>query len=139
MIPTELRINTISEAEEAFNATLTQVHRMLEALDGYIGAHWTGTLTDSDKLKVRYLLQVVEDLGQLPDAMADTLERWKRNDQLALSRLGVETQLLNELFITQEVTALFLIREGWPLGKFSLQDARVAHHRLVLCNRVLTP
>lgn len=139
MNPTELRINTISEAEEAFNAMLTQVHRMLEVLDGYIGSRWTGTITASDRIKVHYLLDVVEGLGSLPDAVADTIERWKRGDELALSRFGVETQLLNELLITLEVTTHFLMRENWPLGEFYLTDAKAAHGRLVQCNMRLTP
>ena len=127
---THLRDSLITQADAAFFALAEQVNQLLDAVQWYDNSH--PTQTKSDRLKSDYLSIAVKDMSQLLKQIAHEIERWKREEDAVLSKLGVELQYLNELKSTIEATMLFLIREDAPLNDFTL-----AHVELVRCNRLL--
>lgn len=91
----------------------------------------------SDKIKKRELLVAVYDLGVISKGLAIEVEGWKKGYKPVLSKLGVELQLLNELYATIESTMLFFMRENIELPGFSLDAVKQAYIELRRCNKLL--
>lgn len=93
--------------------------------------------TRAELIKSDQLLVAIKDLDGLLRMLGKQIELWKREEQGALSNLGVELQFLNELTITIEVIMLFLLRENIPVEEFDLDLVLESHYNLVRCNRLL--
>ena len=132
---TELRESLLAQAEKAFFQLLDQASALLDAVQVYTTQN--PTKTRSDQLKLDQLNVAGVALGNLPGQLSIEIARWKKDEERVLSRLGVEIEILNELYATIEATMLFLIRENIPLGKFSLSVVKQAHVELMRCNRLL--
>jgi hypothetical protein len=130
----ELRDSLLAQADKAFLFLVEEIDDLLNATQFY--AERYPTMTQSDLIKITNLNVAAKDLGMLPRPIGGVIEGWKRDDERVLSRLGVETRLLNELFITIEAMKNFFISEGIDL-KFEMSDVKQAHHELVRCNRLL--
>lgn len=135
MSNTELRENLIAQADSAFLTLVIQIDALLDSAKFYVDNF--PVITPSDVLKSDNLNTAVHDLGSLPRSIVAEIERWKKEEDRVLSKYGVETQLLNELYSTIEVTMLFFIRENVDLNHFSLSAVKQAYHELLRCNRLL--
>jgi hypothetical protein len=130
-----VREELIEQANVAFLELTGQVEDLLDAAMFYVERY--PVTSQSLALKMGELCIVISDLGALPGQLASEIARWRKGEERVLSRLGVETQLLNELYSTMEVTALFFIRENIELPKFSLSVAESAYRTLIDCNKLL--
>lgn len=135
MINTKQRIDLLFQAEDAYVNLLIQVNEMLGLLDFY--SMRNEPKSASDHVKMRDMIGAIEALGSLPNALGQVIERWKSNLDPVYSQEGIEINILNELYLTLEVTTLFLIRENANMGVLSLGEARKAHARLVALNKQL--
>lgn len=131
----ELRESLLTQADTAFFQLAGQINELFDAAQFYIDRY--AVITASDKIKATGLNSAIEAMGRLPDALAGEIERWKKGEDRVLSRLGVELEILNELYATVEATMLFLIREDICLERFSLGSVKQAYHELLRCNRLL--
>jgi hypothetical protein len=132
---TRLRESLIAQADVAFIKLAEQVDDLLDAAQFYCDLY--PAITKSDRIKSDGLNLAISEMAQLLRQISLEIERWKREDDRILSRLGVETQYLNELKATMEATMLFFIRQDIPLKNFTLGVVNQAHTELVRCNRLL--
>lgn len=129
-----LRDTLIFQAENAFLVLSREVDSLLTAAQFFAERP---ARTRSDAIKCDNLRRAVLDIAELIARIAQELARWKRQDDRVLSKLGVELQYLNELYVTMEALMLFLIREGIDLCDFSLAETKRAYSDLLRCNRLL--
>lgn len=133
---TQFRVALLEQATTACTVLTRQTDILLELVDFYVKSR-RGPFVPADNVKTKELLQAVDDMGSLPNQLALTVVKWKQYEEPALSKLGVELYILNELLVTLEVTMLFFIRENVNLGEFSFSDVKRAHADLVRCNKLL--
>ena len=130
-----LRESLLVQAEVAFTVITTHIDGLLDAAQFFSDRY--PIVTPSDRVKSGELLCAVKDLGSLPKSLAAEIERWKKDEERVLSKLGVEIQLLNELYLTMEAAMLFFLRENIDLPSFSLKDVKQSYFELLRCNRLL--
>lgn len=131
----QLRESLLVQADEAFLQLVDQIDDLLDAAQFYVDRY--PVVDRSSALKMAQLNVAIIDLGSLPKQLANEIERWKKGQERVLSPLGVETQLLNELYSTIEAAMLFFIRENIDLPRFTLSLVKRAHAELLRCNRLL--
>lgn len=129
---TQLRDNLIVQADAAFLHLADQVDDLLDAANFYIQRY-----PEAPHLKTADLNMAVADMARLLRLLSHEIEAWKRGADRVVSKFGVETEILNELRVTMEVTMLFFIREDIELPGFRLATVEKAHVELVRCNRLL--
>ena len=132
---TTLHNSLIAQADGAFLKLASQVNDLLDAAQ-FFGDRYP-VITQSDRIKSSQLGAAIKDLGVLLRSIGAEVERWKKEEDRVLSKLGVEMELLNELYVTIEATLLFFIREDIHLDRFSLGEAKQAYYELLRCNRLL--
>ena len=136
---TALKDSLIAQGYEAFSSLTQQIHHLLDLVDFYF-VRWPATgdaAHDGRALKHEQLKLAVNTLGSLPYQLVEVLRRWKHDEPRVLSRLGVEIQLLNELWCTIEALTLFFIREGLSLDPFNRSKAERAFDDLIQSNKLL--
>ena len=132
---TQLRENLISQADASFMVLAEHVNDLLDSAQYFSDSN--PHRSKSDHVKLDGLNTAVKDLGQLIKQLSSEIERWKKEEDRVLSKLGVELQFLNELYATIEATMLFLIREDVRLNNFSLGAVKQAYTELIRCNKLL--
>lgn len=132
---TQLRDNLIIQADASFMVLAEQVNDLLDASQKYVEN--TTLRTCSDIIKSEQLNLAIRDLGHLVKQLSLEIERWKKEEERVLSKLGVELQFLNELYATIEATMSFLIQENINLSHFNLGATKQAHSELIRCNKLL--
>jgi len=132
---TQLRENLISQADASFMVLAEHVNDLLDSAQYFSDSN--PHRSKSDRVKLEGLNTAVKDLGQLIKQLSSEIERWKKEEDRVLSKLGVELQFLNELYATIEATMLFLIREDVRLNNFSLGAVKQAYTELIRCNKLL--
>jgi len=132
---TQLRDSLLIQADTAFYALADQVDDLLDSAKFYADQY--PPKSPSDKLKTEQLNIAIKEMGQLLKSIALEIERWKKEEERVLSKLGVELQFINELKATMEALMLFFIREDIPLARFSLALVTQSHAELLRCNRLL--
>lgn len=135
-ITAQLRDSLIIQADAAFLSLASNVDILLD-LTEFFAEHQVNPHTLSGTIKTAQLKVAVKELGPLLKRVGSEIESWNNNEERLQSRLGVELQLLNELYITIEALALFFIRENIGLRNFSLDTVRQSYHELIRCNRLL--
>lgn len=131
--------NLIESGDQAFMVLANQIHHLLDLVDFYV-LRWPISLSESsDGEAIRHedLKLAVNTLGTLPYQVADQIRRWKHGEPRVLSRLGVELELLNEIWSTIEALTLFFIRADIDLHPFNRQKAQLAFDHLVRMNKIL--
>jgi hypothetical protein len=134
-----LKASLLNTGDEAFLSLMQQIQHLLDLIDFYM-ARWPSTGSAKDDglaLKHEDLKLAVNTLGTLPYQLADQLRRWKHEEPRVLSRIGVELELLNEIWSTVEALTLFFIRADIDLHPFNRQKAEQAFQHLVRVNRIL--
>lgn len=131
----QLRESLLAKADAAFLQLVVQIDYLLDASQFYIDRY--PPVDRSSGLKLEQLNVAIVDLGALPKQLAIEIERWKKGQERVLSPLGVETQVLNELYATIEAAMLFFIREDIDLSRFTLSLVKQYHAELLRCNRLL--
>jgi hypothetical protein len=134
-----LKASLLTTGDEAFLSLMQQIQHLLDLIDFYM-VRWpvTGASKhDGLALKHEDLKLAVNTLGTLPYQLADQLRRWKHEEPRVLSRMGIELELLNEIWSTIEALMLFFIRADIDLHPFNRQKAEIAFQHLVRMNRIL--
>jgi hypothetical protein len=129
---TQLRDSLIYQADAAFLRLADQVDALLDAANFFVQRY-----PDAPRHKTDDLNMAVADMAQLLRLLSHEVEAWKRGTDRVVSKFGVETEILNELRVTMEVSMLFFIREEIELPRFNLANMEKAHVELVRCNRLL--
>lgn len=132
---TQLRESLICQADAAFLTITDQANDLLDAVKFYMDS--TPSMSRSDLIKSDELVIVVKDIARLIKQAGLEIERWKREEERIVSRIGFEIQCLNELYVTMEVLMLFLERESIPLTCFSMGLVSQSHSDLLRCNSLL--
>lgn len=132
---TQLRDSLISQADTAFLTLAEQINELLDATQFYSDLH--PVKTQSDMMKTEALQGAVKDMAKLLKLLALEIERWKKEEERILSKMGVELQYLNELKATIEAVMLFLEREGIPLPQFEIGLINQSYTELIRCNSLL--
>jgi hypothetical protein len=134
-----LKASLLNTGDEAFLSMMQQIQHLLDLIDFYM-IRWPVTdVAKHDGLALKHedLKLAVNTLGTLPYQLADQLRRWKHEEPRVLSRIGVELELLNEIWSTVEALTLFFIRADIDLNPFNRQKAEQAFQHLVRVNRIL--
>lgn len=125
----------IGQAEKAFHNLIVQVNILLDSTSTYVNRG--PAVSVMDKMKHRELASAVEELGATTKMIGGEVTRWKRAEERVLSRIGVEQNLLNELYANAEPLLWFLIREEVEVTGFSLDLLKSSYSELLRCNRLL--
>lgn len=125
----------IGQAEKAFHNLIVQVNILLDSTSTYVSRG--PAISVMDKMKHRELASAVEELGITTKMIGGEVTRWKRAEERVLSRIGVEQNLLNELYANAEPLLWFLIREEVEVTGFSLDLLKSSYSELLRCNRLL--
>lgn len=125
----------IGQAEKAFHNLIVQVNILLDSTSTYVSRG--PAVSVMDKMKHRELASAVEELGTTTKMIGGEVTRWKRAEERVLSRIGVEQNLLNELYANAEPLLWFLIREEVEVTGFSLDLLKSSYSELLRCNRLL--
>lgn len=125
----------IGQAEKAFHNLIVQVNILLDSSSTYVNRG--PAVSVMDKMKHRELASAVEELGTTTKMIGGEVTRWKRAEERVLSRIGVEQNLLNELYANAEPLLWFLIREEVEVTGFSLDLLKSSYSELLRCNRLL--
>lgn len=125
----------IGQAEKAFHNLIVQVNILLDSTSTYVNRG--PAVSVMDKMKHRELASAVEELGTTTKMIGGEVTRWKRAEERVLSRIGVEQNLLNELYANAEPLLWFLIREEVEVTGFSLDLLKSSYSELLRCNRLL--
>lgn len=136
---TTLKASLLTTGDEAFLSLMQQIQHLLDLIDFYM-VRWPVNLAEKNDglaLKHEDLKLAVNTLGTLPYQLADQLRRWKHDEPRVLSRLGIELELLNEIWSTIDALTLFFIRADLDLHPFNRQKAEIAFNHLVRVNRIL--
>lgn len=135
----DVKVSMLQSGDQAFLSLMQQIHHLLDLVDFYV-VRWPIDLSkknDGLALKHEDLKLAVNTLGSLPYQVADQLRRWKHQEPRVLSRLGVELELLNEIWSTIDSLVLFFIRADLDIHPFNRQKAEQAFKELVALNRSL--
>lgn len=125
----------IGQAEKAFHNLIVQDNILLDSTSTYVSRG--PAVSVMDKMKHRELASAVEELGTTTKMIGGEVTRWKRAEERVLSRIGVEQNLLNELYANAEPLLWFLIREEVEVTGFSLDLLKSSYSELLRCNRLL--
>jgi len=131
--------DVLNGGHEAFVALMIQVQHMLDLIAFYQERYPASGAEEHDALAVKHeqLNTAVHSLGTLPRLMADQFVRWKQNQPRILSKVGIETQVLNEIWVNLEALSMFFEREDIDLHPFNKFKARTAFDELVTVNRIV--
>jgi hypothetical protein len=135
----QLKDSLIATGDEAFLALTQQIQHMLDLIDFYMQRYQPTGSAKHDGLAFKHeqLKEMINTLGTLPYQLADVIRRWKHNEPRVLSRLGVELELLNEIWATLEVTMLFFIQHDMDLEPYNRSKAEKAFRELVRVNNCI--
>lgn len=135
----ELKGSLVSNGEAAFMALTKQIEHLLDLIDFYMRRYPAMDSAKHDGLAFKHeqLKLMVNTLGTLPYQVADQIRRWKHDEPRILSRLGVELELLNEIWITMECTMLFFIQSDMSLDPYNRSKALNAFNELIRVNKLL--
>lgn len=135
----QFKESLINTGDEAFLALTQQIQHMLDLIDFYMQRYQPTGSSKCDGLALKHeqLKEMINTLGSLPYQLADVLRRWKQNEPRLLSRFGVEFGLLNEIWITLEVTMLFFIQHDMDLDPYNKSKAKKAFDELIRVNRCI--
>lgn len=135
----DLKNSLLAEGDQAFLALTQQIHHLLDLIDFYM-TRWPVTddrAGDSIAFKHEQLKLAINTLGSTPYQLAEVIRRWKHGEPRVLSKLGVELGLLNEIWMTMEVTMLFFIQADLSLDPYNRSKAEKAYKDLVQVNKLL--
>jgi len=135
----QLKESLVLTAETSFMALTQQIEHLLDLIDFYM-RRWP--VTDSAKHdglahKHEQLKLMINTLGTLPYQVADQIRRWKHDEPRILSRLGIELELLNEIWITMECTMTFFIKHDMSIDPYNRTKAEKAFQELIRTNKLL--
>ena len=135
----QLKESLINTSDEAFLSLTQQIHHMLDLIDFYMHRYQPTSLSKHDGLALEHdqLKEMINTLGTLPYQLADAMRRWKHNEPRVLSRLGVEIGLINEIWITLEVTMIFFIQHDMDVDPYNHGKAKKAFDELIRVNRCI--
>jgi hypothetical protein len=128
-----IKRSLLAQADKAFHNLVVQIDALLDSSTCYISL----TEAEPNVLKHRELASAIESLGVAVQLIGVEVTRWKRGDDRVLSRLGVEQNVLNELYANAEPLLWFLTREEVDVPGFSLDVLRASYSELLRCNRLL--
>lgn len=128
--------NTILvSADLAFVSLMQQIDHMLDMIHFFMTRYPPNTA--SLALKHESLKDMVSTLGTKPAELAEVIRRWKRGEDRLISWAGVQSEMLNELWITLDVLLNFFSQEGIELHPYNHFKARRAFNELVQLNRIV--
>lgn len=131
MDDTGLRDSLIEQAGKAMFGILEQVNILLEASGKYAARY------EKSASKDRELKQSVNDLGSIPRMLVDEIGRWRTGEQRVLSRQGLETFLLADLYASMDAMFWFFQRENIDVSSYSSDSVSRCYYEMIRCNRLL--
>ena len=131
----DLRFNLVHQADRAFLSLAAQSNVLLDAAGVWLTRN--PNINKLNKTKASELKSAVFDLGSIPKMLASEITRWKKGEDRVLSRMGVEQNLLNELYANMEALMWFYTREEIDIPEFNLDLVKASHAELLRCNRLL--
>jgi hypothetical protein len=134
-----LKESLVVKGQGAFLNLTVQIHRMLDVIDLYFAQNpvTVGKKSDTIAFKQEELKLAINVLGSVPYQLAEVVRRWKHDEPRTLSKIGVETTLLNEIWATLETTNLFFTLEGIDTAPFDRELANKAFAELITVNKLL--
>ena len=135
----QLKESLINTSDEAFLSLSQQIHHMLDLIDFFMQRYQPTGSSRHDALAFKHdqLKEMINTLGSLPYQLADVMRRWKHNEPRVLSRSGVELELINEIWVTLEVTMLFFIQHDMDVDPYNHSKTRKAFDELIRVNRCI--
>ena len=139
MKDTAIKESLIASGDSAFISLTQQIGHLLDVIDTYL---LTNPVTPSeihDGLAIKHeeLSMCVTALGTMPRQLADAIRSWKNGSPRVLSRLGLELEVLNEVWLTMSSLTIFFSREGIDLHPYNHLKAEAAFNDLVRVNKLL--
>lgn len=131
----ELRDTLVHQADAAFLQLTEQANVLLDAAHVYLSRN--PSFEEQYMFKPRELKSAVSEIGTLTKMLAAEIARWKKGEARMLSRMGVELNILDELYANMESMLWFYTRETIEVPGFSLDLVRASHSDLLRCNRLL--
>lgn len=125
--------NLLISADEAFMMLATELDGILNTVQAYMQRN--PNITPSDAIRYEALRDMVTTLAQKPQEMADVILDWKFGREPALSRIGVELEILNEIWAT--LCSMNEFFSKLPYSQYNHGKAHLAYLNLVRVNRCL--
>lgn len=130
-----LKNSLFEMGDQAFVSLSQEINYMLDLIDFYLNRY--PNYTQRDDLIHKQLEQAILTLGTLPHQLATVLKGFKRAEDRIISRIGVEVDLINEIWLTLECTMMFFIRCNMSLEPYTRWKAEKAFFDLIRVNNCL--
>jgi hypothetical protein len=111
-----------------------QLNSLLDLYDFYTQRYPANDA--SGELELRDLQVSIKALGQLPELIALNLVAWRTGMEPTLSRVGFETNVLNEMLLHMHALATFFKRKGLDLDPYSGVLVKECMNSLRLANNI---
>ena len=128
------RILILAEADAAYFTLIEQVTALLDVATAYCEAT---SLKDVHSKKVQWVQATFTPIASLITQLSEVIRRWKHEEPRVLSQIGVELEILNELWVHLESLMILFLRDEYPLRPFSPKSAEIAVKVLRRTNRMI--
>ena len=125
----------VNSGNEAFLSLVQQIDHMLDVIHFYMNRYPPETI--SLEHKHEWVKEMINTLGSKPNELAEVIRRWRHEEPRIISRLGVEIEMLNELWITLDVLQEFFDREHIETHPYNRLKAKLALKTLLSVNNVI--
>lgn len=123
----------VSSGSEAFLSLVQQIDHMLDVIHFYMNRYPPETL--SLEHRHDHLKDMINTLGSKPNELSEVIRRWRHEEPRVISRLGVEIEMLNEIWITLDVLQKFFDHERIDTHPYNRLKAKSALKTLLSVNR----
>ena len=137
MDKSQLNASLVIQADLAFVGLSQQINHLIDLADRYQRAVPDAKQTLSRSHKCLDLSKTFKPMASLLSQLAEVLRRWKQGEPRVLSVLGVEVELLNELWAHCEALTVFFIREDLELHPFNRSKAHYCLMTLLRINKII--
>ncbi len=136
MKPTTIHENLVRLSESSFLSLTTQIDHLFTLTIFYLD-RYPSDGEPGRNLQDLEVKKTVDNLASLIGQLSDTIKRWKHGEPRVLSKLGVELNILNEIWANCNALIYFLVSHEIDLEPFDSIRATAAYHALVKCNNLL--
>jgi len=129
------KVLLLATGETAFVAVVQQIDYMLDVIHFFMSRYPDTTISIAHKHE--WLKDMINTLGSKPYELSEVIRRWKHEEPRVLSQVGVELNILNEIWITLDVLFEFMKREDIGCSPYNHLQARIAFAALRQVNKCI--
>lgn len=128
-LPLDQHQQLLSKALDGAVRLDQQLNMLLDLYDFFVQRY-------PDDSELQDLQVSIKAMGQLPELIALNLTAWRVNMEPTLSRIGFETNVLNEVCVHMQTMSSFFKRKGLDIEPYSPVVVRECMNSLRLANNI---